>query len=276
MRKLPQPIGYYVGTMRNPLKTLVRVAGLGVGEIEVRGVDLSLPEWPAPLAGLRVAVIADLHAGSPQIGLDRVERIVDRVNAEQVDLVALLGDYIDHQVVLGDKFSPEEVASRLGRLRSRLGSFAVLGNHDWRHVGSRMPAALADAGIVVLENSVVRVDDGFWIAGLGDYKKRVADVDGTLAQVPDGEPVLLMSHNPDVFPQVPSRVALTLSGHTHGSQIAIPFLRGLVTPSNFGARYTGGHVIEGGRHLYASDGIGTSGLPIRFRAKPEIAVLELG
>lgn len=276
MRKLPQPIGYYVGRMRNPLKTLVRVAGLGVGEIEVRGVELSLPEWPPSLAGLRVAVIADLHAGSPQIGLDRVERIVDRVNASDVDLVALLGDYIDHQVVLGDKFSPQAVASRLGRLRSRLGSFAVLGNHDWGHVGALMPAALRDAGIVVLENSVVHVDDGFWVAGLGDHMKRVADVDGTLSQVPEGEPVLLMSHNPDVFPQVPERVALTLSGHTHGSQIALPFLRDLATPSKYGARYTGGHVVEDGRHLYVSDGIGTSRLPIRFRAKPEIAVLELG
>src|SRR5215210_1775702 len=100
MRELPQLIGYYLGTMRNPLKSLVRRAGLGVGAIEMRGVPLSLPEWPASLAGLRVAVVADLHAGSPQIGLDRVERIVSRVNAEGVDLVALVGDYIDQQVAL--------------------------------------------------------------------------------------------------------------------------------------------------------------------------------
>lgn len=276
MRELPQPIGYYVGTMRNPLKTLVRKAGLGVGEIEVKSVPLTLPAWPSSLAGLRVAVIADLHAGSPQIGLERVQRIVSHVNAEAVDLVALVGDYIDHQVALGDEFSPESVAALLGGLRSRLGSFAVLGNHDWGHAGPRMPAALAGEGIVVLENSVARVDTGFWIAGLGDYMKRSADVNGTLEQVPQGEPVLLLSHNPDVFPQVPERVALTLSGHTHGSQIAIPFLRDRATPSNFGARYIGGHVVEGGRHLYVSDGIGTSRLPIRFRSKPEIAVLELG
>lgn len=276
MGKPPQLIGYYVGTMQNPLKSLIRAVGLGVGEIEVRAVGLELAEWPESLAGLRVAVIADLHVGSPQIGLERVEQIVSRVNAEGVDLVALVGDYIDHEVVLGEELSAEAVASRLGGLRSRLGSFAVLGNHDWGHVGAEMPAALRDAGIVVLENSVVRVDNGFWIAGLGDYMKRVADVGGTLEQVPEGEPVLLLSHNPDVFPQVPERVALTLSGHTHGSQVAIPFLRDRATPSNFGARYTGGHVVEGGRHLYVSDGIGTSRLPIRFRAKPEIAVLELG
>lgn len=276
MREPPQLIGYYGFTMRNPLKSLVRRVGLGVGEIELRPVALEIPQWPAALAGLRVAVIADLHAGSPQIGLGRVSQIVSQVNDEGVDLVALVGDYIDHEVALGDEFPPEAVAARLGGLRSRLGSFAVLGNHDWGHVGARMPAALADAGITVLENSVVRLDEGFWIAGLGDYMKREADVAGTLEKVAEGEPVLLLSHNPDVFPQVPDRVALTLSGHTHGSQVAIPGLRDRATPSNFGARYTGGHVVEGGRHLYVSDGIGTSRLPIRFRAKPEIAVLELG
>jgi hypothetical protein len=87
--------------------------------------------------------------------------------------------------------------------------------------------------------------------------------------------VLLFSHNPDVFPRVPASVALTLSGHTHGAQVDLPFLRDKFTPSRFGARYTGGHIEEDGRHLYVSDGIGTSRLPIRFRAKPELPVLEL-
>jgi predicted MPP superfamily phosphohydrolase len=264
--------------MRNFLNRLARTAakaaGLGVGDIEVRSVPLRLAHWPGALTGLRVAVIADLHTGSPQIDEERLDKIVARVSAERVDLVALLGDYIDPAVALGEWIEPEAIAVRLGRLQSRLGSYAVLGNHDWAEAGPRMPAALRDAGITVLENDVVRAD-GFWIAGLGDYMTRSADLEGTLAKVPEREPVLLLSHNPDVFPQVPERVALTVSGHTHGAQVDLPFLRDRVTPSRFGARYTGGHVEEGGRHLYASDGIGTSRLPIRFRAKPEIAVLEL-
>jgi predicted MPP superfamily phosphohydrolase len=233
-----------------------------------------------------VAVIADLHAGSPQVDLERIEGIVERVNRESVDLVALLGDYIDTNVALAEEIDPVAIAGRLGRLDSRLGTYAVLGNHDWAHAGGRMGQALREAGIQLLENRAIGVDasaaeataaspPGFWIAGLGDLMKRTADLEGTLAQVPSGAPVLLFSHNPDVFPRVPDSVALTLSGHTHGAQVDIPILRDKLTPSRFGARYTGGHIEEGGRHLYVSDGIGTSRLPIRFRAKPELPVLEL-
>jgi len=229
-------------------------------------------------------VIADLHAGSPQVDEQRIAAIVARVNREAVDLVALLGDYIDPEVALGEWIEPESIAARLARLQSRLGTYAVLGNHDWAHAGARMGQALRDAGIELLENRAVRVDASphrgasaarFWIAGLGDLITREAELDGTLAQVPDGEPVLLLSHNPDLFPRVPARVALTLSGHTHGAQVDIPVVRDKLTPSRFGAHYTGGHIEEDGRHLYVSDGIGTSRVPVRFRAKPQLPVLEL-
>jgi predicted MPP superfamily phosphohydrolase len=255
-------------------RAATKTAGLGVGDIEVHSETLNLPAWPANLSGFRVAVIADLHAGGPQIDEERIDRIVERVNREQLDLVALLGDYIDTEVALAEWIQPENIAAKLARLESRLGTYAVLGNHDWTHTGARMGQALHDAGITLLENRAVEVES-FWIAGLGDLMTRTADLEGTLAQVPDGAPVLLFSHNPDVFPQVPERVALTFSGHTHGGQVNVPLLRDKVTPSKYGAHYTGGHIEEGGRHLYVSDGIGTSQLPVRFRAKPEIPVLEL-
>ena len=256
-------------------RSFARVAGLGVGSIELRRERLRVPYWPAEAAGLRIAVVADLHTGGPQVDEARLEEVVACVNREDVDVVALLGDYLDPDVAFGDWISPEAIADRLGGLRARLGRFAVLGNHDWGHAGPRMPAALAGAGITVLENDAVRTDAGVWIAGLGDAIKRDADVEGTLEQVPPGQPVVLLTHNPDVFPRVPARVALTISGHTHGAQVDIPFLRDRLTPSRFGARYTGGHIVEHGHHLYASDGIGTSRLPVRFRAKPSIPVLEL-
>jgi predicted MPP superfamily phosphohydrolase len=87
--------------------------------------------------------------------------------------------------------------------------------------------------------------------------------------------VILLSHDPDVFPLVPERVAITLSGHTHGGQVAIPLLRRLVIPSRYGERYARGHIVEDGRHLYVTSGLGTSGLPVRLLAPPEIVVLEL-
>jgi uncharacterized protein len=263
-----------INAIRNIARAFTRVAGLGVGDIDVRARTLSLPAWPESLSGLRLAVVADLHAGSPQVDEDRIDRIVTRVNRESVDMIALLGDYIDTNVALSEWIEPENIAARLGRLRSRLGTYAVLGNHDWAHAGARMGRSLRDAGIMLLENDVVEVD-GFWIAGLGDLMARSADLDGTLARVPPDAATLLFSHNPDVFPRVPPSVALTLSGHTHGAQVDIPILRHKFTPSRFGARYTGGHIEEDGRHLYVSDGIGTSRLPLRFRAAPELPVLEL-
>ena len=93
--------------------------------------------------------------------------------------------------------------------------------------------------------------------------------------VPDDAPVLLLSHDPDPFPGVPERVALTLAGHTHGGQVAIPLLRRPFVPSRYGERYVRGHVVEDGRHLYVSSGIGTSGLPVRFLRPPEVVSLTL-
>jgi predicted MPP superfamily phosphohydrolase len=266
------------------IRKIVRGLGLGVGDIDVHGEVLKLPAWPESLDGLRVTVIADLHAGSPQFDEQRIAAIVARVKREQVDLVALVGDYIDPGVALGEWIQPETIAAHLARLRSRLGSVAVLGNHDWGHAGARMPAALAAEGIRVLENEAIRLDatrsdagaaGSLWIAGVADLMQREPDLDATLAPIPPDAPVILLSHNPDLFPKVPERVALTLSGHTHGAQVDIPLLRDRVTPSKYGAHYTGGHIVEHGRHLYVSDGIGTSRLPIRFRAEPEIPVLEL-
>jgi uncharacterized protein len=93
--------------------------------------------------------------------------------------------------------------------------------------------------------------------------------------VPDGAPVLLLSHDPDVFPHVPDRVSLTLSGHTHGGQINLPLLRRAAVPSRHGVRYLAGHVVEYGRHLFVSSGLGTAGLPLRLRRPPEIVLLTL-
>jgi predicted MPP superfamily phosphohydrolase len=244
----------------------------------VRRRTLRLPHWPRALDGLTVAVVADLHTGAPHVDLDRVDRIVARLNREQPDLVALLGDYADPTVALGDRVEPDRVAERLARLRAPLGRFAVLGNHDWVHHGRRMPRALGDHGIAVLENGAVRVDGAaapLWVAGVADAMTRDPRLGAALGAIPDGDPVLLLSHHPDVFPHVPDRVALTLSGHMHGAQVDVPVVRDLVTPSQHGARYADGHQVEGGRHLFVSAGVGTSRLPIRFRARPEIVLLRL-
>ena len=233
------------------------------------------PHWPRSLSGLRVAVFADLHAGGPHVTARRLERIAAKVERERPDLVALLGDYVDPTVPLGSPVPPEAVAERLGRLEPPLGSFAVLGNHDWVHDAPRIAGALADAGIRVLENEAVPAGEELWVAGLADAATRRPDVEATFDAVPRGAPVLALSHHPDLFPRVPERAALTLAGHTHGGQVGLSVIRGRVAPTRYGDRYTGGLVEEAGRLMYVSRGIGTAWLPIRFRAAPEVSLLTL-
>jgi uncharacterized protein len=234
---------------------------------------IALPQWPRALDGFRVALLADIHAGVPYTGPRALGRAVERINEERPDVVLLGGDYVDSHPLWRANAEPAVVAGQLGRLEPP--TYAVLGNHDWRQAGVQMRHALEREGIPVLENEAAEGPRGVYVAGLADLRNRRPDLQRTLAQVPAGAPVILLSHDPDVFPLVPERVALTLSGHTHGGQVAIPLLRRLVIPSRYGERYARGHIVEAGRHLYVTSGFGTSGLPVRLLAPPEIVVLEL-
>ena len=244
----------------------------------VRERELALPHWPARLAGMRAGVISDLHAGVPHAGLGPIRRAVDELNARAPDVHLLLGDYVDASQFLRRDLAPERVAEELARLRSPLGTVAVIGNHDWRNSGDRMWRALLDVGITVLEDRAVELHasgGSFWVAGLADLRHRRPDIGAALRDVPVDAPVLVLSHDPDMFPGVPPRVSLTLSGHTHGGQVAIPLLRRPMLPSYYGERYARGHIVEHGRHLIVTSGFGTSGLPIRLLAPPEALVLTL-
>lgn len=256
--------------------------------ITVRRVSLAVPRWPDEQRGLKIAVLTDLHVGSPYTGLAKLRRVVERTNEERPDLVLLLGDFViggkkedggaEGGVVGGTFVEPEPIAAELKNLRAPLGVFAVLGNHDWWFDGARITRALEGAGLVVLENRAVRIEHGgrgLWLGGVADLWTRRPDIEGTLRQVTTDEPVLLFTHNPDIFPDVPARVSLTLAGHTHGGQVNIPFVGRPVVPSHFGQRYAFGHVVEQGRHLFVSGGVGTSIVPVRFRVPPEIVVLSL-
>jgi uncharacterized protein len=235
--------------------------------LHVRRHELSLPRWG--FDGLRVALVSDLHAGAPGVDEHVVEEVVTTVNDQQPDLVALLGDFVDPSVRGGRRVAPPLVADRLRALQAP--AFAVLGNHDWEHEGARMEDALRSAGIPLLENRAVEQRPGLWIAGVSDATTRVPRIKATLRDVPDGAGLLLLAHDPDLIRRVPPRVSLTLSGHTHGGQVHVPVLWRLWTPS----RHRAGHVVQDGRHLYVTRGVGYSRLPIRWRAPSEIAVLTL-
>lgn len=269
---------------------------------------LTPPRW-TPGLRLRLAVLADLHVCEPWMSVDRIAAIVEQTNSLQPDAILLLGDYVvGHSLGrLSTPVSAGAWATALERLKAPLGVHAVLGNHDWweqrevqaRRAGpTRAGLALQAVGIPVYENQAIRLQkDGkpFWLAGLGDqwafwsrsgeddelavknsYRYQgVDDLPRTLAQVTDDAPVILMAHEPDIFPEVPDRVSLTVSGHTHGGQVRI-FGFSPVVPSRFGRRYVYGHKIEQGRNLIVSGGLGCSTLPVRLGSPPEIVMIELG
>jgi len=274
---------------------LLTLAGAGTGgysyleaksRLLVTPYRIVSPRWTSGQR-LTITVIADLHAGGPNMGVEKIRAIVDTANGLQSDIVVLLGDYFaTHPFV--DPAVPHAVwAAELKRLRAPLGVWAILGNHDWWYDVAGVRKALADVHIPLLENQAVPLGEAgnrFWLAGLGDQiAHRIThnrfrgedDLPGTLARVRTDDPIILLAHEPDIFPQVPDRVALTLAGHTHGGQIRIPFIWPSLVPSAYGARYAYGHIVEDHRHMVVSGGLGTSIVPLRLGVPPEIVHVEV-
>ena len=255
------------------LGAVVHATVVAPRRLRVRDLPLPLPGWPAALDGLRVAVVGDVHAGSPWVDLARVTAVVDRVVAARPDLVVLLGDHLA-DVAGGRHLEPEPVAEVLAGLLRAGPVVGVLGNHDWYAGGRRVRRALEAVGLPVLEESAVPVLDGrLWVAGVGDLWERSPDVGAALAGVPDGAPTILLTHNPDCVVDVPAHVPLVLAGHTHGGQIRV-LGRGVHRLSErSGNRWTHGWYAE--QRLYVTAGIGSSTVPLRTVA-PEVPVLVLG
>lgn len=261
-------------------------------DLEVITYSISPPDWRMSDGVLRIGVIADIHACDPFMPAHRIESIVDVAQSLEPDMFVLLGDFVEglhgfyaRPLPMGDWASP------LATLRSPLGSYAILGNHDWWHGdgnGSRqVRVALESRGIPVMENDAVRLQmpggAPFWLGGIGDqlaFKAShtgVDDLPGLTARIPDdGAPAILLVHEPDIFPFVPNRWGLTLAGHTHGGQIALPLIGRFPVASHYGRRYAYGHIVEGDRHLVISAGLGVSGFPVRFGVPPEILMVEVG
>jgi uncharacterized protein len=273
-------------------------AAYGVGvepvlRLNVTPYALTPPGWPPGLS-LTAAVIADIHAGEPFMSPDRIAEIVSVANALKPDIVFLLGDYEPGHDYVTREVTMPRLARELSALSAPLGVLAVLGNHDWwadldviRSGGVTAAArALEAEGIRVLQNDAVRLTkDGrpFWVAGLEDQMvlhklgtyRGYEDIPGTMAKVTDDAPVVMLAHEPYIIRKMPRRVSVTLSGHTHGGQVRLfgytPFAL-----SRFENRYVYGHVIDDGRHVIISGGLGTSKFPVRLGSPPEIVLVRLG
>jgi predicted MPP superfamily phosphohydrolase len=244
----------------------------------VRHETLQMQQWPASLSNLKIAVLSDIHVGGSFIDLDKVRTIVQQTNELQPDLILIAGDYISGDGRRRPTVAPETYAPLLKEFRAPLGVYSVLGNHDWWYDGARVRRALEANGIKVLENETAKLDVRgmpLWLAGLADLWTRTPLIYETTEAIPESDAIIALTHNPDIFPRLPQRVALMIAGHTHGGQIRLPFIGPIVQPSRVSAAYTRGHVIENGHHLFVTTGIGTSIFPVRFGVPPEIVLLTL-
>src|ERR1700759_4784527 len=255
-------------------------------------------QWPAGFE-LKLSGIAELHACDPWMTVEHIETIVTRTNALNADAVVMLGDYVAGHHHVRRQMPASEWAAALAQLKAPLGVHAILGNHDYwddREVqrsgqGSTVARrALEAAGIPVYENDVKRLtkaNHSFWLAGLGDQlaylparhfrpvrRIGVDDLGATLARVTDDAPVILLAHEPDVAGRVPPRVALQLSGHTHGGQVRL-LGWSPVTASRYGNRLAYGHA-KFNCDVIVSGGLGCSIVPFRFGVPPEIVLVSLG
>ena len=248
----------------------------------VRQAEIALP-FPAdaPRGPVTVALLTDTHLSGPDNSPARMARIVAQINALRPDLILLGGDYIG-DAKGGETYDALASIAPFAGLRAPLGVVAVLGNHDSRSKLNRVAlsgrdwaAAFARLGITLLQDGVVRRGP-LAIGGLQDIYTRRPDLPDTLAAMARvGGARLILSHGPDVFPALPDAPSLTLVGHTHCGQVALPFAGVVYVPSKYGTHYACGLYRDGAKAMIVAAGVGTSGLPIRMLAPPDIWLITI-
>ena len=258
-------------------------------ELKVKGLDTAFD-------GLKIVAISDIHGGSNGVTVENIRRLVQTVNAQQPDIVVILGDFVsqtsgnDDIVHSALKMDLETMSQALTGFSAKYGVFAVLGNHDFWYGDEQVANALTRSGIKVLQNEVVSIPYGgrnLRILGLKDHMhietwtKYATDAQNAILNGPEGDDIIVLEHSPDVFPIVAGAnpiskdIKLFIAGHTHGGQVWLPILGMPIVPSSYGQRYARGHVRENDIDLFVTTGVGTSVLPIRFLMPPEIAVLTI-
>jgi hypothetical protein len=242
--------------------------------------EIALRRWPSRLDGFTIALLSDFHY-DPYFSVHPLRTAIGLVNALQPNLIALTGDFVSAPM-FGEPAQPAAAAKPCAELLTRMhathGLWAVLGNHDCYTDSERVTFALRSAGIPVLTNQSVPIErDGarFWLSGVEDVLEKSPDIQATLHDVPTGEAVVLMAHEPDYADHVSAHpVDLQLSGHSHGGQVRFPYVRPLFLPE-LAKKYVWGLYKINGLTLYTNPGLGTVNLPVRMNCPPEITLLTL-
>jgi predicted MPP superfamily phosphohydrolase len=241
----------------------------------VRRASITLPDWPAGTGPITVALASDIHVGGGAMDAARLKRIAGQIAATRADLVVLAGDFIDGHDPRTARASAPVLTAAFRQLRAPLGTIAVLGNHDHDSDPRAVAAALSAAGITVLQNDAV-ARGPLAVGVVGDAYSGHDDLPATLRSLNSVRGArLIVTHTPDIAPNLPADASLLFAGHTHCGQIVLPLVGALWIPSRFGSRYRCGVIRDGARTIVVGAGLGTSMLPLRLGAPPDIWLLTL-
>ncbi|MDO7841458.1 metallophosphoesterase [Sphingomonas immobilis] len=242
----------------------------------VRRARIAMADWPAGAKPVRAVLISDIHIGSPAMDERRLDRIVTQIDALRPDIVLIAGDFINgHEPGSAARFAPGLLAP-LSRLHPPLGVIAVAGNHDYWTGRDALRSQLAAARVMMLDNRAI-LRGPLVIGGVSDDYTDHAKLGVTEREMRSlrGAPVTL-THSPDLAPSLTGEAPLVLAGHTHCGQIVLPFYGPLAEVSRFRSRYRCGLVREGTRTVIVTAGLGTSNVPLRLGAPPDLWLLTLG
>ena len=240
---------------------------------QVNSYIIPVPNLPPEFNGFSIAQITDLHYGS-LMPISVIEFVINNVNSLQKDMIVCTGDYIHER---NSNNQIDTVWPVLMRLKAKFGVYSVLGNHDHWGDTDRSLYWLSKSGQDLRHKSVAinRGNRRIWLGGSGDYMEDELGIDEAFQNVPEQDCKILLAHNPDsVDTNYDTNIDLTISGHTHGGQVKIPFFGTPVLPVK-NKLYSSGLIRTKNNNVYISRGIGWALLPIRFNCYPEISILKL-
>lgn len=269
--------------MKKLVRTLLTLITLGIlilaysylesRWLKTKKVTVSSIEIPSGFDGKRIVFISDIHHG-PFLSIQRVSKLVKKINKLNPDIILLGGDYVHRESCyikpLFDEFQ---------NLKSKYGIYGVLGNHDhWED---------AELTIKLMKRNNIKICDNksYWlklgkdsikIGGVGDLWEDIQQLDNTTFDVEKSDFTILIYHAPDYFEEISTDlIDFTVSGHTHGGQVTLFGLWAPILPSKYGQKYRYGIIKKENMVSYVSSGVGTITPPLRFFCRPEIVLINL-